>query len=149
MRSKLSEFIPLMALAAVVVLMAVAACGGNDEETRDQQAATAMPTTESSAPALLLDTPAPAAIEPVPEEVEAAARKLLADELETGEGDLRLDSSESVGWSDASLGCPQEGYAYAQVLTPGYKLVFDLAGASYAVHTNSDGSHTVICGEGQ
>ena len=28
-----------------------------------------------------------------------------------------------------------------QQLTPGYKLVFDLAGTSYPVHTNSDGSH--------
>ena len=149
MRSKLSEFIPLTALAAAVVLMAVAACGGNDEEATAQQAATAMPTTESGAPALPLDTPAQPASEPVPEEVKAAARKFLADELDLDEGDFRLDSSEGVGWSDASLGCPQEGYAYAQVLTPGYKLVFDLAGASYAVHTNSDGSHTVICGAGQ
>ena len=38
---------------------------------------------------------------------------------------------------------------YAQVLTSGYKLVFDLAGTSYAVHTNSDGSNVVICGDGQ
>ena len=30
MRSKLSEFIPLVALAATVVLMAAAACGGNE-----------------------------------------------------------------------------------------------------------------------
>ena len=137
-----------MALAAAVVLMAVAACGGKDEETGAQQAATTMPTTESGAPALPHDTLAPAASEPVPGEIEAAARKLLADELDLDEEDFSLDSSEGVGWSDASLGCPKEGYAYAQVLTPGYKLVFNLAGASYTVHTNSDGSHTVICGEG-
>ena len=37
----------------------------------------------------------------------------------------------------------------AQVITPGYKLIFDLAGTSYAVHTNSDGSHMVICEDGQ
>ena len=65
------------------------------------------------------------------------------------EGDLKLVSSEGMGWSDASLGCPQEGLFYAQVLTPGYKLVFDLAGTSYAVHTNDDGSHMVICGDGR
>ena len=33
---------------------------------------------------------------------------------------------------------------YAQVLTTGYKLVFLPADTSYAVHTNSDGSHMVI-----
>ena len=38
-----------------------------------------------------------------------------------------------------------EGYAYAQVITPGHKLVFDFEGTSHAVHTNSDGSHMVVC----
>ena len=85
----------------------------------------------------------------VPAEVEAAARKYLASELEVDEADLRLDSSESVQWSDASLGCPQEGMMYAQVITPGYRLVFDHAGTSHAVHTNSDGFHMVVCGEGR
>ena len=83
--------------------------------------------------------------ETVPSGVEAAARKLLADELEVDEGALRLVSSEGMGWSDASLGCPQEGMAYAQVLTPGYKLIFDHAGTSYAVHTNIDGTNAVVC----
>lgn len=82
----------------------------------------------------------------LPERIESAARKLLAAELNIDEGDLTLDSSQGVEWSDASLGCPQEGYAYAQVITPGYRLTFGLGGASYAVHTNADGSHMVICG---
>ncbi|MYC29950.1 MAG: hypothetical protein F4X65_07675 [Chloroflexi bacterium] len=74
---------------------------------------------------------------------------LLADELGIAEGNFRLDSSEGVGWSDASLGCPQEGMMYAQVITPGYRLAFDLAGASHAVHSNSDGSSMVVCGDGR
>ncbi|MXY43785.1 MAG: hypothetical protein F4Y50_07000 [Dehalococcoidia bacterium] len=150
MRSKLSEFISLTALTAGIVLMAAAACGGDDEETgAAHEAATAIPTTESGAPALPLDTPTPSANEPVLGEIETAARKLLADELGADEGDFRLDSSEGVEWSDAGLGCPKEGYAYAQVITPGYKLIFDHAGTSRAVHTNSDGSHMVICEDGQ
>ena len=133
MRSILSRLIPLMALAAAVCLLAGAACGGNDGE--NQRGAE----TET----------APPANEPVPGEVETAARKLLAGELGADEGDFRLDASERVQWSDASLGCPQEGMMYAQVITPGYKLVFDLAGASHAVHTSSDGSSMVACGDGQ
>ena len=85
--------------------------------------------------------------EAAPSEIEAGARKLLEDEV--GEGDFSLTSSAGMQWSDASLGCPEEGFAYAQVITPGYKLVFDLAGVSYPVHTNADGSHMVICREGQ
>ena len=82
-------------------------------------------------------------------EIETAARRLLADELGAAESAFTLSNSESVQWSDASLGCPQEGFGYAQVITPGYRLVFDLGGTAYAVHTNADGSSMVICGEGE
>ncbi len=139
MRLKLLKFISLMALVAAISLMSAVACGGNDDEGgAAQEAATSAPTTES----------APPANETIPEEIESAARKLLADELGADEGDFRLDSSEGVEWSDTSLGCPQEGYVYAQVITPGYMLVFDHAGTSHAVHTNDDGSNMVICGDG-
>ena len=148
MRPTLSGFITRMALAAAIALV-VAACGGNDEETRATEPATAMPAPAPGTSAQQLDTPAPTANEPVPGEIEAAARKLLADDLEVDEGDFKLDSSEGMGWSDASLGCPKEGFMYAQVLTSGYKLVFDLAGTSYAVHTNADGSNVVICQDGR
>ena len=82
-------------------------------------------------------------------EVETAARKLLADEVGVGERAFIRDSSVKVEWSDASLGCPQEGQGYAQVITPGYRLVFDLAGTPYAVHSNADGTNMVICGENE
>ena len=147
MRSAVSKFMLCAALAAAIAL-AAAACGGNDDEKRATETATA-PATEAGAPAPQLSTPAPPANESVPGGIETAARKLLADELAVGEADFRLDSSQGMGWSDASLGCPQEGMAYAQVITPGYRLVFSLAGASHAVHTNSDGSHMVICGDGR
>ena len=121
MRWILSRAIPLMALAAAICVVAGTACGGNDGENKGA--------TETAS--------SPSASETVPGEVETAARRLLAGELEADEGELKLDGSESVQWSDASLGCPQEGMMYAQVITPGYRLVFYLAGASHAVHTNS------------
>ena len=98
MRPKLSEFIPLMALVSAIAL-ATAACGGNDgEETRAQETATPPPATDSGAPAN----------ETVPGDIEAAARMLLADELEADAGSFSPISSESVQLSDASLGCPQK-----------------------------------------
>ena len=134
----------LLLLAALLTAM-LAACGGNDEEKRATETATAAPAAGSDTPAPQLNTPTPIANETVPGGIEAAARRLLADELGVGEGDFKLHSSEGMAWSDASLGCPQEGMAYAQVITPGYKLVFDLAGTSYAVHTNDDGANAVVC----
>ena len=47
------------------------------------------------------------------------------------------------------LEMPAGGLCLAQVITPGYRLVVDLAGASHAVHTNSEGSHLVICEDGR
>lgn len=145
----MSGFILLIALAAAIALMAAASCGDNDGKNGTaQEAATATSASESGTPALLPNTPAPAS-ETVPGEIKTASRKLLADELDVDEEDFRLGSAEGMGWSDTSLGCPQEGYAYAQVLTSGYKLVFEFAGTSYPVHTNSDGSDMVICGDAQ
>ncbi|MDE2990541.1 MAG: hypothetical protein OXU21_05665 [Chloroflexota bacterium] len=134
----------LLVLATAAALMVAAACNGADEQ---MEPAPVAPTTAPDAPTPSPDSPTPTASETTtgeaPSEIEAAARRLLAEEV--GEGDYTLINSEAMDWSDASLGCPQEGYAYAQVITPGYKLVFDLAGAPHAVHTNADGSHMVIC----
>lgn len=133
----------ILALVAVLSLAVTAAC----EADADGQ-----PSAEpASTPAVVSGDPAgPDGTTPVGDDVaadvniEAAAREFLEGEI--GEGDFNLRSSEPVGWSDASLGCPQEGFAYAQVLTPGHKLVFELDGTLYPVHSNADGSHMVICG---
>ena len=132
----------LIALTVVAALVAIAACGG-DEGEGASESGTAIPTAVSGTP----DTPTPTAGDPVPSEIEAEARRLLAAQV--GEGDFTLTSSEGIQWSDASLGCPKEGFGYAQVITPGYKLIFELEGVSYPVHTNADGSHIVICRNGQ
>lgn len=132
-----------LALATAVALVSMAACGGDDEGNGASETGPTAPTAVSGVPA----TPTPAAREPVPSNIETGARKLLADEV--GERDFSLTSSERMQWSDASLGCPREGFGYAQVITPGYKLVFELEGESYPVHTNADGSHMVICRDGQ
>ena len=148
MRLKLSGFTCRIMLVAATVLFAAAACGGNDGG-KEAAVTSTPPATESVAPAFPSDTPAAPYDDTVPSEIETAARKLLADELNVDEGDFRLDGSESVQWSDASLGCPKEGMMYAQVITPGYRLVIHSAGTSHAVHTNSDGSNVVVCGEGR
>ncbi|MXZ90419.1 MAG: hypothetical protein F4W95_07330 [Chloroflexi bacterium] len=148
MRSKLWGLLPLLVLAATIVLT-VTACGGNHPEGRAALPSPPSPAAERGALALPLNTSEPSADESALEEIEAEARKLLADELNEDEGDFKLNSSEKVGWSDASLGCPQEGYFYAQVITPGYKLVFNLEDMPYTVHTNTDGSLMVVCRDGQ
>ncbi|MDE2988934.1 MAG: hypothetical protein OXT70_12905 [Chloroflexota bacterium] len=88
------------------------------------------------------------AVETLPGAIEPAARALLADELGADEQVLRLDRAEAVNWSDADLGCRREDQANVPVITPGYRLIFDHAGASLAVHSNADGSVLLVCRDG-
>jgi hypothetical protein len=52
---------------------------------------------------------------------------------------------EAVEWPDAGLGCPQPGRAYAQVITPGYRVTLGLDGQSFRYHTNRSGSALILC----
>ncbi|MCY3782156.1 MAG: hypothetical protein OXG79_00010 [Chloroflexi bacterium] len=134
----------LLVLATAAALMVAVACDGADETKAPEPVASPVaPDATAPSPDSRTPTASETATGEAPSEIEAAARRLL--EQEVGVGSYTLISSEAMDWSDTSLGCPQEGYAYAQVITPGYKLLFDLAGAPHAVHTNADGSHMVIC----
>lgn len=79
-----------------------------------------------------------------PEAVEAA-RAFLARHLEIPVEEIELVSVESVNWRDSSLGCPQPGHAYLQVITPGYRMVFEAEGREYRVHTDRTGRQVVLC----
>lgn len=81
--------------------------------------------------------------------IEQTITAQLADGLKVSESELTLVSRESVEWPDASLGCPEPGKDYAQVIVPGYELVFeDAEGAEYRVHTDESGDRWVVCRDG-
>ena len=65
---------------------------------------------------------------------ESMARKTLSHFLSVAAEDLKLVSLAAVNWPDASLGCPQPGMNYAQVITPGYDAVFVHDRHTYHVH---------------
>lgn len=44
---------------------------------------------------------------------------------------------EAVDWPDSSLGCPEEGGVYAQVITPGYLVVLSIGGEEVEYHTDA------------
>lgn len=49
---------------------------------------------------------------------------------------ITLKSAEAREWRDSSLGCPQEGMMYAQVITPGYFIVLEAAGKEWNYHAS-------------
>ena len=88
----------------------------------------------------------PTAGDAAPEPAGRRAAELLAGELGVAVAGLEVVSATALTWPDASLGCPQPGMLYAQVLTPGYLVVIrDAGGAERRVHTNEDGSSAIVC----
>lgn len=75
----------------------------------------------------------------------AVARELLAAELGCADDALTIVRVEEVDWSDSSLGCPEPGMMYMQVIIPGYKLTFSDSTRSYEVHTGRQGTPAVWC----
>lgn len=80
------------------------------------------------------------------EQAERAARELVAREARVAAAALQLVSSAASEWPDSSLGCPEEGMMYMQVITPGYLVVLEAEGRRYEVHTDATG-RAVLCGQ--
>ncbi len=85
-------------------------------------------------------------IDDVPPAILDSARQALADHLAVAPEDLTLTGAEARDWSDSSLGCPEPGTPYLQVITPGYLLEFsDAQGQTYAIHTSDTGEPLILC----
>lgn len=86
--------------------------------------------------------------EPVPGEVpEDLLTKILAD-LQEREGidreEIFIERAEAVVWRDGSIGCPQPGMMYLQVLTPGYFVVLRVGDDLYNYHATQSGRF-ILC----
>jgi hypothetical protein len=85
--------------------------------------------------------------EPPPDTVIQAALEAASSYLQVAPDSLVVVAGEPHDWGDTSLGCPEPGRAYAQVITAGYLVTIDTDdGASQVlVHTDSTGQRTAIC----
>ena len=72
------------------------------------------------------------------------AKEDLAQRLAVPAAGITVADARAVTWSDASLGCPQEGFAYAQVLTSGYLIILEEAGNQYEYHAGK-GPEVIYC----
>jgi hypothetical protein len=93
------------------------------------------------------ETPVPdAAEERIGEPLVQAAIQNLAERLKISSNEISIITVVPVNWSDASLGCPIPGQAYAQVVTPGYEVTLLANGQEYGYHTDI-ADRIVLCGE--
>lgn len=77
-------------------------------------------------------------------EIVAQAKKDLARRRGIHADRISLRHMEGVDWPDASLGCPEEGKAYAQVIMPGYYLILSDGTADFEYHTDKH-QRVVLC----
>lgn len=124
---------------AVLATITGPACSG-DEPTSAPTAATAAPATPSTRPRGIDADATVMALSDAELSVGERARGLLADELGIPVSTIRVDTIRAVNWPDTSIGCPQPGVAYGQVITPGYKIT---------LRTEDGGVHVVHSAKGQ
>lgn len=72
------------------------------------------------------------------------ARADLSERLVVPINTIVIVEMASVVWPDGSLGCPEEGMQYAQVLTPGYLIRLQSEDRIFEYHA-SKGSTVIYC----
>lgn len=141
-------------LLVSLLTFALAACRARPQPTPivetepagpEEEVATATPAQPASDESPLPEPESSPLPTPLANPARAAAVDFLARELGVSADQITVVSSEAVDWPDASLGCPEPGVMYAQVITPGYKFVLEAGGETYEVHTDEHGNNVVRC----
>lgn len=69
----------------------------------------------------------------------------LAQRLGVGAAGIEVLAAYLVVWPDSSLGCPQPGMQYLQVLTDGSLILLGSGGAVYRYHTGGSQHEPFLC----
>ncbi len=130
-----------------ILLLAVAAvvsCQGETPPLTNPPTLSPLPTltsrptlqsTPSPTEAIVILTPRPDAPCISGEQVEEQARKALANWLGISSEEIEVVKVEEVEWPDTSLGCPEPGMVYAQVIVPGWRVVMRVDDEVYEYHS--------------
>ena len=87
-----------------------------------------------------LPTGEPVAIAQIPRAVRRAVVADAAKRFKVAESAVVLTRAEQLTWSDGSLGCPEPGRTYTQMLVPGFRVVAKTDAGELAYHTDSLGN---------
>jgi hypothetical protein len=83
-------------------------------------------------------------IEPGMQSLIDAATADLMKRLSVTRDTIEVISAQSVVWPDRSLGCPQPGMVYPQVLAEGYYIELRVKGQVYSYH-GGEGRGPFLC----
>lgn len=76
----------------------------------------------------------------MPREVRQAVVDDAARRFKVESSAVVLTRAEQVTWPDGSLGCPEPGRMYTQMLVPGYRVVAKTAAGELTYHTDARGN---------
>ena len=83
----------------------------------------------------------------IPADAQTVAELVLQDaaiQLGVDASTLTVTAIEAVEWPDSSLGCPEDGGVYAQVISPGYQLTVTDGVSTLEYHTGLNDAF-VLC----
>ena len=127
-RVKVFTIFSILAVATVVQACLLRPGAGNDNKATNQP----------------LNEPTGVPVPPGAETIIELAKADLAKRAGVSTEKIRVVKVEAVEWRDSSLGCPQPGMMYAQVITPGYRVVLSDGQSEYEYHTDRSRS-VVLC----
>lgn len=143
-----------------MALVLLSACGTSTEPITTTTPAgatrtgveTAAPTSTASAPPepetpepAMMDIPTDAPSGEIPVDLIADMKADLADRLQIPVERISLLEAKAVQWNDSSLGCPEPGQMYLQVITPGYQVLLTAEGQEYDYRAAAQPEHFFLC----
>lgn len=151
----MGQYLSASAFLALLVTALGTGCGGEPAlvVTRDKPAGVQVERGEAAVPTRALTYTSAmetkVTVTPTPKPLElglsadaravfALSREDLAQRLGLPSKAISLVSVESLKWPDASLGCPRPGIVYAQVITPGFRIILKAAGKVYEYHADRE-----------
>jgi hypothetical protein len=69
----------------------------------------------------------------------------LSERLAVAETEIEVISAQPVSWPDSSLGCPEPGMQYAQVVTDGALIELGSGGQTYSYHMGGSTYVPFLC----
>lgn len=121
-------------LIIVFITAAIISVGGYFVyQNQTKSPPTPQQTTQSSPKPAASTTPSAELPKPV-----ELAKQDLAKTLRIDSSQITILSVEEIMWSNGSLGCPEPGMVYIQVIIPGYKTIFSYNQKTYEYHTDKN-----------
>jgi len=138
-------------LITLICVLLLALCGCSTSSTPAGESPDPSPLNPQEIPTHLPTSPSQGDVTPMDPSLQVPpnlqkliekAKEDLAQRSSISTTQINLLEASEVVWPDGSLGCPQKGMEYAQVLTPGYLIRLESGGNTFEYHAGVGGDIT-------